>query len=328
MTIARATCPVCSSPTQVVGRAVVAPFVAELVGLPVGTATDLRRCADCTLDYFDPVYDEGQMSALYGGYRGDAYVAARKRWEPWYGARVNDAFATGQAAVQGRRGFMTGVLKGVVAAAREFDCVVDYGGDEGQFFPDVPARRRVVVDLSQKGLPEGVERKGSLDDVGEAADLVVIAHVLEHLADPLATLREIRAHIRSDGVLYVEVPLDRPRLQPFHATDRAGRWRDRISARRTSFVPLDFASGISRQYRRRVPRLAALKMSEHVNYFDRHSLERALHLAGFQPVHHVRDPDADVGGLRMGRLGMVALPIAETPAMPTDNKRPESSSVL
>ena len=46
MTIARATCPVCSSPTQVVGRAVVAPFVAELVGLPVGTTEFVALARD------------------------------------------------------------------------------------------------------------------------------------------------------------------------------------------------------------------------------------------------------------------------------------------
>ncbi len=41
---------------------------------------------------------------------------------------------------------------------------------------------------------------------GEPADLIMCRQVLEHVADPLALLREIRAALQADGGLYLEVP--------------------------------------------------------------------------------------------------------------------------
>ena len=40
----------------------------------------------------------------------------------------------------------------------------------------------------------------------EQVDLAVVNHVLEHLYDPIGTLREIRKLIKPEGYLYVDVP--------------------------------------------------------------------------------------------------------------------------
>ena len=39
-----------------------------------------------------------------------------------------------------------------------------------------------------------------------AFDLVICSHVLEHLANPLDTLKELIGAVKSDGFIYIEVP--------------------------------------------------------------------------------------------------------------------------
>jgi SAM-dependent methyltransferase len=52
----------------------------------------------------------------------------------------------------------------------------------------------------------GVTLFPSLDDVRGPFDGAVLLHVLEHLDDPVASLRAVRAQIRASGALFVEVP--------------------------------------------------------------------------------------------------------------------------
>lgn len=299
-------CLICGESAPVVAHGVVAPFISELADLPVPTPVSLRACAGCDLDFFDGRFDDEQMSAIYGGYLSHRYFTVRKRWEPWYSRSVNDAYVADDAAVLDRLGFMSGIL-GSAMRAEDIKLVVDFGGDEGQFIPNWPNARKVVCDPSEKPLPEGVERIHKLADLGgEQPDLVIIAHVLEHLVDPLATLREIQNALADGGLLYAEVPLDRPRVRPWHATDRYRRMLARAGQHRPTFIPLDLAGGVSRQYGRRFPKLGAIKESEHINYFSPRSLTKMLEAAGFGVVSSQADTGASVGGLRLGRLGMLA----------------------
>ncbi|HVS84975.1 MAG TPA: methyltransferase domain-containing protein [Gaiellaceae bacterium] len=299
-------CPVCGAPGAVAAHAVLAPFVAELTGLEVGRATDYLECPDCGLGFFGLRYDDAQVERLYGAYRGPEYVRVRRRWEPWYREAVNEAYEPGSAGVAERVAFESELLAeaGLEPPLR---CALDFGGDAGQFFPDVEIGRRLVVDVSERPLLAGVERIESLAALPEAPDLVVIAHVLEHLSEPRPLLAEIRERIAPGGTLYVEVPLDRPRVRRWHARPGYRRWLALIARRRPLFVLCDFAGGVARQFGRRIPRLAVVKESEHLNCFDRRSLRRLLESAGFEVRAERADPNARTGGLRLGKLGMAAV---------------------
>ena len=61
------------------------------------------------------------------------------------------------------------------------------------------AREQYGLDVLRGNLEEGDFEEGSFD-------VVTLWHVLEHLSDPLATLKEARRLLRSDGVLLVETP--------------------------------------------------------------------------------------------------------------------------
>lgn len=300
-------CPGCGRSASLSAHGVVAPFVAELIGLPVGQQVGYRECGNCGLTFFDLRYSEEQAERLYQGYRDPEYVRVRRSWEPWYGKRVNDAFTPGSAPVQDRVQFASHVLA-QAGLARPLNCAVDFGGDQGQFFPDVPIERRVVVELSEKPLLAGVERVPTLQSLGESPDLVIAAHVLEHLSDPRELLSEIYDLLAADGFLYVEVPLDRPRVRAWHRKRAYTTWARKVSGHRWSFIPADFVSGVAKQLRLTTPRLGIVKESEHINFYDSASLRMLLESSGFEVKAELAEPDARVGGLRLGRLGMAAVP--------------------
>ena len=48
--------------------------------------------------------------------------------------------------------------------------------------------------------------QGGLEKVEGRYDIIMMCHVLEHFLDPIATLRQIKSHLTSDGLLYISVP--------------------------------------------------------------------------------------------------------------------------
>ena len=302
------TCPICRVEGKLLAHGVVAPFISLLTGLPLGQAAGYRRCPSCTLDFFDARYGEDELPAIYSNYRGARYSKIRRSWEPWYGQQINSAYSQESESLDERRAFMDQLLHRS-GLPKALATVVDYGGDEGQFFPNVPTARRVVCDVSDRPLRSGVERISSLGDLGETkADLVIIAHVLEHLPDPISPLLEIRQIISEDGLLYVETPLDSLKVQNFQSSERYRHYLQVLVRHRYLFIPVDLVSGLFRQYRAKVPRLGVIKESEHINYFTDDSMRRLLDQAGFSVVAWESDQSARVGRLRIGRHGVVARP--------------------
>jgi SAM-dependent methyltransferase len=298
-------CIVCDLDADVSSFGVVAPFITELAASPAKSAVTLQHCDSCQLSFFSHRYSDAELKAIYGGYRAPAYVKIRQRWEPWYRAAVNDAYRAGSGEVDVRRAFMqTLIARG---GQRLFRMAVDFGGDEGQFFPDSATRRKVVVDVSGQPLREGIESCEDLKSLQGTPDLVMICHVLEHLNDPVALLREVHQVLDAGGVLYVEVPLDMPRLHPWHSRDAYRRYLAVISRTRWLLLLADFVAGVSRQRGLRIPRLGLVKQSEHINYFTESSLHALLAKAGFRVRDCGAEPNASFGGLRLGKLGMVAV---------------------
>jgi SAM-dependent methyltransferase len=297
---------VCEREAPLAAHAAIAPFVAELTGIPRDAPVGYRECASCGLGFFDRRYDDGEMARLYDDYRGADYVRVRRAWEPWYRVDVNDAYLPGSAAI-GHRVVFAAAVMGEAGLRGPLRCAVDFGGDQGQFFPEVETARRIVVDVSGKPLIEGIERVESLAELPEPPDLVVVAHVLEHMSDPRQLLAEIGRALAADGFLYVEVPLDRPRVRTWHRGRAYRAWLRLLVRHRRPFQLCDFASGVARQFRRTIPRLGVVKESEHLNFFEPDSMRALLESCGFEVRAERADPRAQTGAFRLGRLGMAAV---------------------
>jgi len=300
-------CIICDGEVSLSSYGVIAPFISELADSPGKSLVTLEHCDACQFSFFSHRYSDVELSAIYGGYHGVDYLKIRKRWEPWYLSSVNNAYQTGSKEIDSRRTFMEGLIAQVTED--EFRVAVDFGGDEGQFFPDSAVDRKIVIDVSSKPLLEGVELHADFGSIGADPDLIMVCNVLEHLNDPVTLLGEVRQAIDPQGVLYVEVPLDTPRLHTWHSRDAYQRYLVQISKTRWPLVASDFASGVSKQVGLRIPRLGVVKQSEHINYFTDRSLRTLLTKAGFNVLAYAAEPKASVGGLRLGKLGMVAVPV-------------------
>lgn len=298
-------CPSCGECGVVVAQAIVAPWICELTNQSLPQASQLMDCPGCGLSFFSLRYEDDDMEQLYSHYRGPEYVEVRRRWEPWYGEAVNSAFEPGSTATRARVKFLESALH-VACGDRRWRLMVDVGGDAGQFFPTAGSGRRVLIDPSNKPLPLGVERSAQLADLGTRPDLVMIAHVLEHLPDPRSVLNEIRSVLADDGRLYVELPTDRPRTSRLHSGASFRRGLDGLAKHRRPFVAADFVSGALRQVGVPVVPVPVIKQSEHLNYFNRRSVTQLLQSTGFIPEHVATDPHAKPNGLRMGLLAVVA----------------------
>lgn len=65
---------------------------------------------------------------------------------------------------------------------------------------------------------------GTLGEAGENYDLITAFHVVEHLPDPRATLRELAAHLGGGGRLVIEVPSSEDALLMLYESDAFQRF--------------------------------------------------------------------------------------------------------
>lgn len=91
--------------------------------------------------------------------------------------------------------------------------ILDFGGGNGRLMRAFLAAGHPcsLVDFPGDKLP-GIDYIGSdLSEIepGRTFDAITISHVLEHLANPFAVVRELRNYLAvPEGILYVEVPLE------------------------------------------------------------------------------------------------------------------------
>jgi SAM-dependent methyltransferase len=204
--------------------------------VPLRTAV----CTGCGLVAHDPLPDPAELAAFYAErYRCDYKGAERPK--PKHVLR----------ALRGAVSRAARLAPHLPPGAR----VLDVGASSGEFVhvmrrlghaasgiePNrgyaAAARERWGVGLEVAGIEEARIAPASLD-------LVTLNHVLEHVHDPLATLRLCRAWLRPGGVLFVEVPnLAGVRKQAANTFHRAHIWNFtpatlRGVARRAGLAPL------------------------------------------------------------------------------------------
>ncbi len=194
-------CIICQeSISETQAKVVISPWIRQL-GIKQRTSKFLN-CLNCGFGFFSYRYLDEEMNYIYNDYRGKKYVSVRSRWEPWYDLKYNLNHDQ-EAWVSMRLQILTKFLD---KFAMKPNVVVDIGGDRGQYIPNLGQQMSVVIDKSGKELVQGVIRKSSLSEVYEP-DLIILSHVLEHVANPIATIEELFSY---SNIIYIEVPYGVP----------------------------------------------------------------------------------------------------------------------
>lgn len=273
--------------------AVVAPWVLG-VSHPNSNRLDscLLYCCDCGLQFFSRRYTPEELSAFYTDYRGPSYVARRRSWEPWYSSRRNDRIGHDENVEHVRNTTVKTFISQHLGQSPLR--IVDYGGDEGQFIPDLDnIEYSGVFDVSGRPLREGIAILRSNEEIKAASpNLIMLCHVLEHLTEPREELSRILEVLSDHGSLYVEVPLDAHRVRSATPTILVRLFR----SGRLPFVVADFISQISRFKFGWRSRFRLIKQSEHLQFFSANSLSVLAKILGLTTIaFHRYQPDSAIG---------------------------------
>lgn len=189
---------------EFLGYAVISPWIRELTG-EVQKRSRLLKCKNCKNAYFDYRYTERELNKIYSEYRDENYLKIRSKWEPWFSEAYNSGHFSNYF-VETRLSVMTDFLLEHLDQDSIIK-IVDVGGDIGQFIPSFKnTTNKYVYETSNKKLVEGVERVEKLSSILNM-DLVISAHVLEHLNSPIDEINNLLTY---GANIYIEVPLGLP----------------------------------------------------------------------------------------------------------------------
>jgi hypothetical protein len=279
-------CPGCGSAHFREYAAVLSPFIAKWARIqPLPKVCDVARCEKCDLIYFRQRYSGDEMNRLYSSYRSPAYLSIRRKYEPWYTQKMNDANLQPSVITDRRNGLMD-YLRPFLSLMPGDCAVVDVGGDAGQFIPQELGVANYVIEVSDRQAVACVTRLGSPDQLPRHERLlVIVSHVLEHLPDPAGFLREnldILASRCRECYVYLEVPFERFNISPMAATSWYRRYL--IFCKEIAlwplFLALDFVSLAVRGSLGWIGPPFFLKLHEHINFFDRPSLKALAERSG------------------------------------------------
>ena len=185
-------CRSCRTSISSTYEAKIAPFVADrmLDGQQTAMAAE---CSACGLLFIDVVPTEAQLARYYANYWQEEYIAHRDVHEP--GVRERHAHLLSD------RGTVNLVESFIAPVTGLPSRVLDLGGGNGAETPFRTQADVHILDVGNATLRPGCSR---VDKPQGLYDLVVLAHVLEHVPNPRDLLE--RAYGACSGYVYLEVP--------------------------------------------------------------------------------------------------------------------------
>jgi hypothetical protein len=186
-------------------------MVRKMVGIPqkllerINQPTafvEVQICDACTFVQTKRPFHEEDINRLYADYREESYNRERIECEPWYASmasEVGHATLELEARLSAQSRFFEGKLRG-----REGFTILDFGGSDGKFMPRLEGEK-FVFEISNVEPVPGVTRLRSDAELGTYS-LVQLAHVVEHVVEPLGLTRYVASKVAPGGYLYVETP--------------------------------------------------------------------------------------------------------------------------
>ena len=273
----------------------------------------LLKCEDCGLVFFSASFSDGELTRMYSGYRNSEYQRRRTRYEPWYTKKINDAIGHSEDVLTLRRQHLEKVLLDASSNhPKKFSSptrVLDVGGDEGQFIPKIESiTEKAVLEVSGVRPVDEAQILTSWDQVDDfSPDMIMMCHVLEHIETARENVENASRALKPGGLLYLEIPLDRPiNIGRVFSTRMYLRYTKILCRIPPLFVTADLLSLVSRRFLGRPVPGAVIKQNEHINFFDRATIASVVETLGFELIHEsVYKPSSGVPVLDVSAAGIL-----------------------
>ena len=243
--------------------------VRDIVALPMSLLArvasqsafvEMQVCEHCSFIQTAIPFSDEEIGRLYADYRSSSYHQERIRYEPEYAA-IAEAVGYDPVEVRTRTTALAKFLRKQLTA--DPITILDYGGSDGRFIPDIPGSK-FVYEISNLDPVPGVSRIKSESELGTYS-LVLLAHVTEHVTHPLNMIRKLNAYVQPGGHLYIETPQEISEEQ-----------RARL---KQSALPADIG------------------VHEHINYYCVPAVAALLEAAGFTVVA-IESASVDLGWVK------------------------------
>ena len=211
-----------------------------------------------------------ECKKLYANYRDEAYQKQRQKYECWYTKEINELIGKDHIEIKNRNENLTRILKRNITG--EIKSVLDFGGDKGQFIPEIlKSAEKFVYEISGVTPVDGIKSLTTIKGCKKQNyDLILCSHVLEHAAKPEETIKEIKSLLQKGQYLYVELPFDSPFFKkPFSNLHFLFNKHFKFSNLIKHFI-----------YLKKTPNTHI--MNEHINFFTPKSINKLLEKEGFK----------------------------------------------
>jgi len=254
--------------------------------------SNLLKCNDCGLVYFSASFSDDELTRMYSGYRNSEYQRRRAKFEPWYTKNINNAIGHSEDVLTLRRQHLEKVLSDASSNHPERYSsptrVLDVGGDEGQFIPQIDSIiQKAVLEVSGVRPVDGAQILTNWNDVDDfSPDMIMMCHVLEHIENARENVENASRVLKPGGLLYLEIPLDRPvKIGRVFSTPAYRKYTQLLCKVPPFFVVADLFSLVSRKIIGRSIPGAVIKQNEHINFFDGNTIISVVETMGFELVH-------------------------------------------
>ncbi len=163
---------------------------------------EIQMCEACSFVQAKRPFHEEDITRLYADYREESYNRERIEMEPSYAAKAAEV-GHSTVELETRTTAATRFLKEHMTVGEGFS-ILDFGGSDGKFMPRIEAKK-FVFEISNVQPIKGVTRIHSEAELGTYS-LVQLAHVVEHVVEPLGLVKHVAERVAPGGHLYIETP--------------------------------------------------------------------------------------------------------------------------
>ena len=263
--------------------AIIAPFIAAYVLKTKPQITPYYQCNQCGMNFFGQRFTPEELNVLYKDYRKSHYFEQRNAFEPWYTKEINFSIGNNPAEISTRKNRVKDYIQ-KLTQKKQFQNVLDYGGDKGQFIPDDLFQEKMVYDISGVEVEQDVIVINDLIKLqNKTIDLIILAHVLEHASDPHELIQKCATLAKHDHtLLYVEVPNEQPIFLQLLPQFIYKTYLNFLIQFPKLLLFIDFFSTSCRHLLKLVPPFGFIKLHEHINFFSGNSLSILMEKNGFK----------------------------------------------